>query len=212
MMKRFGQFLSAILLLVCFASRAFAQDTYAPLFLYTNGAGCLTSLTNGQTLEVGQNYEMTASPATGYVFSGWQVMNVYVLDEVVPIQGSGLFSTNESIIRSPVDGIYTNGVTLQFTMQPENVLLSTTNRTLTQSMGWAANFVPVPIQLQGVSTNKILQVTVAMQFTNYTTIVQASPDLVNWTNVCTNTPPFTFTNLMTAPACFYRAEVDTNGD
>lgn len=211
-MKGFGQFLSVILLLVCFASRAFAQDTYAPLFLYTNGDGCVTSLTNGQSLVVGQNYEMTATPATGYVFSGWQVINVFVIDETIPVQGSDGFTNEESMVKSPIAGIYTNDVTLQFTMQPENVLDSNSNLMITQSAGWAANFEPVPIQLQGVSTNKTLQVTVAMQFTNYTTIVQASPDLVNWTNVCTNTPPFTFTNLMTAPACFYRAEVDTNGD
>ena len=41
----------------------------------------------------------------------------------------------------------------------------------------------------------------------YSTIIQASTNLVNWVNIYTNTPPFTFTNSMaeTLPQCFYRA-------
>ena len=41
----------------------------------------------------------------------------------------------------------------------------------------------------------------------YSTIIQASNDLVNWVNIYTNTPPFTFTDSMaTNFACrYYRA-------
>ncbi|HLX68285.1 MAG TPA: hypothetical protein VKV04_01540 [Verrucomicrobiae bacterium] len=41
----------------------------------------------------------------------------------------------------------------------------------------------------------------------YSTIVQVSTDMVNWTNVCTNTPPFTYTDSMgtVLPCRFYRA-------
>ena len=40
------------------------------------------------------------------------------------------------------------------------------------------------------------------------TIIQASTNLVNWVNIYTNTPPFTFTDTVTSlPYRFYRAEV-----
>jgi sugar lactone lactonase YvrE len=67
-------------------------------------------------------------------------------------------------------------------------------------------FQPVPV-LQGVATNGIFQVMVSMPSPCYSTIIQASTDLVNWSDIYTNTPPFTFTNSMatTFPQCFYRA-------
>jgi hypothetical protein len=42
------------------------------------------------------------------------------------------------------------------------------------------------------------------------TIIQGSTDMVNWTNIYTNTPPFTFTDSMatTLPCRFYRALLD----
>ncbi len=40
------------------------------------------------------------------------------------------------------------------------------------------------------------------------TVIQASTNLVNWVNIYTNTPPFTFTDTVTSlPYRFYRAEV-----
>jgi uncharacterized repeat protein (TIGR01451 family) len=40
------------------------------------------------------------------------------------------------------------------------------------------------------------------------TVIQASTNLVNWVNIYTNTPPFTFTDAVTSlPYRFYRAEV-----
>ena len=67
-------------------------------------------------------------------------------------------------------------------------------------------FQPVP-GLKGVITNGTFQLTVSMPSPYFSTIVQFSPDLVNWVNVYTNTPPFTFTNSMATSSsqCFYRA-------
>src|SRR6202044_3391658 len=65
-------------------------------------------------------------------------------------------------------------------------------------------FQPLP-SLQAAATNGTFQLTVAMPSPYYTTIVQSSPDLVNWTGVCTNTPPFTFTDSLAAASRFYRA-------
>jgi glucose/arabinose dehydrogenase len=70
-------------------------------------------------------------------------------------------------------------------------------------------FQPVPT-LQGVATNGTFQITVAIPSPYYTTILQSSADLVNWCNLCTNTPPFTFTDSLAASSRFYRAVLDTN--
>ncbi len=194
-----------------FANQGSAQDTFAPLFLYTNGSGSVLPLQNGQSLEVGQYYEMTATPALGYVFSGWQVVNVFIITETnFNTDGEPILPPVVSTVQSPVP-TYTNDATLQFAMQAEiNITSAGSNPSIVRAFGWQANFVPVPIQLQAVSTNNTFQLTVTMQSSNYTTIVQTSPDMLNWTNVCTNIPPFTFTDSMTNPACFYRAEVATN--
>jgi hypothetical protein len=42
----------------------------------------------------------------------------------------------------------------------------------------------------------------------YSTIIQASTNMINWVCVCTNTPPFTFTDCMSQfPRRFYRAAI-----
>jgi hypothetical protein len=67
-------------------------------------------------------------------------------------------------------------------------------------------FQPSP-ELVAAETNGVIQVAVTMPPPNYSTIVQVSTDLMSWTSVCTNTPPFTFTDPMgtTLPGRFYRA-------
>ncbi len=86
-----------------------------------------------------------------------------------------------------------------------------TQTTFISSLGFANGlaFQPLP-ELQSIATNGTFQVTVTMPSPYYSTIVQASGDLVNWTNICTNTPPFTFTDSMEAPLRFYRTVLDTN--
>ena len=67
-------------------------------------------------------------------------------------------------------------------------------------------FQPVP-ELVADVTNGVFQATVSMPSPSHPTIIQASTDMVNWTRVYTNTPPFTFTDSMetTLPHRFYRA-------
>jgi hypothetical protein len=70
----------------------------------------------------------------------------------------------------------------------------------------ALAFQPVP-ELAATVTNGVIQVAVTMPSPYYSTIVQVSTDMVNWTGVYTNTPPFTYTDSMgtTLPCRFYRA-------
>ncbi len=66
-------------------------------------------------------------------------------------------------------------------------------------------FAPSPVLAGGV-TNGSFQLTVTMPSPYYSTIVQASRDMVNWTPVCTNTPPFVYTDSTATATCrFYRA-------
>jgi hypothetical protein len=61
-------------------------------------------------------------------------------------------------------------------------------------------------ELQAVGTNGVFQLTVSMPSPYISTIIQASTNLLNWVNIYTNTPPFSFTDptAMTGSR-FYRA-------
>ncbi len=43
----------------------------APLTVQTTGSGTVTPNLNGQALEIGKNYTLTAAPGAGYVFADW---------------------------------------------------------------------------------------------------------------------------------------------
>jgi hypothetical protein len=61
-------------------------------------------------------------------------------------------------------------------------------------------------ELVAVVTNGAFQVDVSMPSPFHSTIIQASTNLVNWVNIFTNTPPFTFTDsTVMAGSRFYRA-------
>ena len=67
---------------------------------------------------------------------------------------------------------------------------------------------PLP-ELQAATSGGDVQLTVSMPTPAQLATLQASTDLRNWTNLCTNTPPFTFTDLIeqTPPCRFYRARL-----
>jgi hypothetical protein len=130
---------------VCFAYQSYAQGVlYAPLFLFTNGAGSISPLQDGQLLEVGQTYDMKAIPDDGYVVSSWQPVDVAELAIQIgtdPSTGQPIFQT--SLVAQPQPEFTVESV-LEFTMQPESVILDTPSHMITESSGWQANFVPVP--------------------------------------------------------------------
>ena len=141
-MQKFIFVLLVTLGAVCFTRQSYSQGTLAPLYLSTTGSGSITPLQDGQLLEVGQSYDMTAVPDSGFVFSSWQPANVFVLTEVVN-DGSGDLVTNTSVTTSlTLD--YIEPASLTFTMQAVIFLEDSPSRTLTQNSGWQANFVLVP--------------------------------------------------------------------
>ncbi|HEY3760512.1 MAG TPA: hypothetical protein VGN23_02080 [Verrucomicrobiae bacterium] len=207
-MNKIRLFLFVTLAMMCFTHRACAQATYSPLFLFTNGDGGVTPYQSGDSLEVGQNYEMTAIPNPGYMFSCWEPVNVFVITQTNYNSNGPILPPVVSIVPSVVDIPYTNDVTLDFTNQAEMLITSSgSNPSIIRASGWQANF--IPLSLQAVAANNVFQLSISLP-SPYPTIVQSSPDLINWTNICTNIPPFTFTDSIANGMCFYRGEVDTN--
>lgn len=52
-------------------TRSFVVVSASPLIVQINGAGSITPLLNGRSLEVGRTYTLTATPATRNFFTGW---------------------------------------------------------------------------------------------------------------------------------------------
>jgi hypothetical protein len=120
------------------ASRSNAQESLTPLYLSITGQGSITPFQNGQLLEVGQNYDMTATPDVDYVFSSWQPVNVFITTiSITNFPGEMFTITN--MVFSPVPD-FTDTPTLNFTMQPQLLLA----QNLWESSGWQANFVATP--------------------------------------------------------------------
>lgn len=144
LMKKFKLIILVAVATACFGRQCLAQGALAPLFLYTSGPGSITPLQDGQLLDVGQSYSMTAVPGSGSVFSGWQQDNVFMFTEVVT-DASGNLVTTTSIVPSPADGYSATTPTLTFTMQPMTVTLDIPGvSTITESTGWQADFASVP--------------------------------------------------------------------
>lgn len=122
---------------MCCPRQCHAQGTLAPLYLLTSGSGSITPLHNGELLDVGTNYTMTAIPDSNFAFNSWQPVDVFLSVSLVTNNGTVYGTTNT--VFSPLPG-YTVTSSLTFTMQPQQTL---SNNTFL-SAGWRANFVPVP--------------------------------------------------------------------
>jgi hypothetical protein len=130
---------------MCFAQQGNGQGTvsYAPLHLFIDGAGEVSPLLDGEMLEVGRSYTMTAIPDTDFSFSSWQPVNVFTFTSFIVDVGGGVI-TNMSVIASPVPE-YINTPSLSFNMQPEDLIYDNPGvSTMTEGRGWQANFEPVP--------------------------------------------------------------------
>jgi hypothetical protein len=113
----------------------------APLLLFTTGSGQIVPFHDGQMLEVGRRYVMTAVPERGYEFANWNPVNVFTFVERI-LDQSGNIETVTNIVASPVPR-FTERRALMFEMQPEEVIYDSPALTIIQGVGWQANFVAV---------------------------------------------------------------------
>jgi hypothetical protein len=136
--------LLAALATVWFPREGYSQGDLAPLYLFITGSGSITRLQDGQLLNSGQSYHMTAIPDEGFKFDSWQPVVVTVVtltnysaagDPILPPLTEETYSVEDTYINTP---------TLRFTMQPVNVISQGPDFSITQRHGWQANFVPVP--------------------------------------------------------------------
>lgn len=163
-MKNFLLVVCGVLMTLCLAPHCHAQGTLVPLPLFIDGNGSITPYQDGQLLEAGQNYEMTAIPDAGFVFSSWQPVNVYTLttDIIDTLGGSPQTNISTSTDDSPLPAT-SEQTTLDFTMSPINVVYSSETSTLTLTTGWQANFTAVPepssmaLMMIGFSTIVVLK-------------------------------------------------------
>jgi len=129
-------------------SQAQAQTTNAPLSLFMNGGGSVAPLTNGESLVVGQNYNMVATPDPGFAFTSWEPVNVFTSTEVIRDAYGNPLPPVVSIVVSPVPN-YTYEASLSFVMQPVVVIYDAPGvRTVTKGAGWQANFEPFLLNIQ----------------------------------------------------------------
>jgi hypothetical protein len=156
----------------------FAENLNQPGSLAFNGAGNLFESDHGS----GNIYEFTPTGTKSTFASGLNYCGAVAFNSA-----GDLFVANQAgITEITPDGT-------QSTFDAE-------------VFGSGLAFQPSP-ELAAATTNGVIQVAVTMPSPYYSTIVQVSTDMVNWANVCTNTPPFTYTDSMgtTLPCRFYRA-------
>jgi Divergent InlB B-repeat domain len=134
-----------VMAVVCFADCGHAQGTVteAPLPLFINGAGQVTPYQDGQMLQVGQSYEMTAIPDAGSLFSSWQPVNVFTFVQAQFDAAGNPLPPIISTVDSPVPS-YSLDPVLDFTMQAPSVIANNPGLSVTQSSGWQANFGSAP--------------------------------------------------------------------
>jgi hypothetical protein len=176
--------------------QTYAQGTMATLSLFINGGGSVSPLTNGELLEVGQDYNVVAIPDAGFTFSSWQPVNVFTFTRFV-IDTNGMTNPVVSVVASPV-AAYTNQPSLDFIMQPVVVIYDSPGvMTITESSGWQANFAPIAlgIQLSGSA--------VILTWTNLSCTLQAAPAPSGaYTNVLGAVSPYT--NYISGPSQYFR--------
>jgi sugar lactone lactonase YvrE len=191
-----------------------AFDRAGNLFVSNPGDNSITEVTTtGQS-----TFVSGLSTPRGLAFDG--AGNLFEADE-----GSGNiyeFTNNNGTLSSNptvfVSGLSANGLAFNnagdlFAAGANEILEVSPNGAVTVFASGPSGdlqlaFQPVPA-LRVAATNGAFQVTVKMPSPYYTTIVQASSDLVNWCDICTNTPPFTFTDSTALSCRFYRAVLDT---
>jgi len=117
------------------------QSLWTPLLLYTNGSGTISPYQNGQMLQVGHQYVLTACPDSGCQFRKWQMVNVSTEVKTVDYpSGLTVITTNTTVIETGrnYSDPRLNLVAELPTVQVFNAHPGTLK--VTQVRGWRANF------------------------------------------------------------------------
>jgi hypothetical protein len=128
-----------------FAGNNKRNVSYAPLSLTINGAGRIFPFYDGQMLQVGRNYLMIAVPDLGYKFAGWNRVHIFTVTSTEIDYNTDPFTTNivTTVDISPEELIYKKVPYIEFKMESANYLYNVNGNSLTEEIGWQANFVPV---------------------------------------------------------------------
>lgn len=133
-----------------FGAGAYAQVnqpddvTNAPLFLLINGNGQVSPYASGDLLQVGLTYDLLATPDPGYVFSGWQPVNVFNFMEITVNNDGTTNPAVSSTVVSPLP-IFLYDSDLQFTQQDITTISDIPGvQTVSEGQGWQADFDPIP--------------------------------------------------------------------
>jgi len=143
-MRKLGSIIIVALGTLCLTLPGNAQTpSTTPLYLFTTGSGQISPFQDGQLLTVGQTYELQAISDPGFQFSDWRPVIVFSFTQYT-LGPDG--NTNTIIGETPSPGsVYSSQPVLDFTMQPLTVLYNVPGvRTVTQSIGWQADFLPTP--------------------------------------------------------------------
>jgi hypothetical protein len=137
-----------VLLMVMLATRWLPAQgttgvTWAPLLLYTNGTGSISNLSNGQMLQVGKSYFMTAVPDRGSQFSMWRQIKKSVEVKTVIYPSSVIIITTNTTVS--LAGRLLRTARVRFVMEPVMMQVRNDNpgtSVITTYCGWRAEFVP----------------------------------------------------------------------
>ena len=193
----FQLILLAVAILGGSVSQTHAQNTNrASLSLFITAGGTVSPLTNGQFLEVGQTYNMVASPDSGFVFSSWEPVNVFTFTTYT-IDPSKNTNAVVSVVESPLP-IFTNQPSLNFVMQPVVVIENNPGvMSITKNAGWQANFGAILLNIQSGDSATILTWTNS----NFTLQAASAPFGV-YTNISGAVSPYT--NNTSGSAKYFR--------
>ena len=115
----------------------------APLLIFTNGGGTIFlsyPFHTGGMYRVGREYEAVAVPDWGYVFTGWNPVNVFTFTEVTLDAQGNANPPVTSMVLSPIPQNYTQPMISLF-VEPDEVNYDVPGvDVITLGRGWQANF------------------------------------------------------------------------
>lgn len=139
-MKRIVLILAVMLAVQRLPAQSGTEGPSAPLLLCTNGCGTISPYNNGQMLEVGHNYTLSACPASGFSFDGWRQVTMATTVQVTRYPSDAWeITTNTYVVRRGrifVHSLYIIVPAVSVSVSSNGPSVTTVTRT----EGWEADF------------------------------------------------------------------------